>query len=117
MLLLVPALDHANVTDWDTMVEQLRLGMVPFLGRGTMDPTRSLNWMLIGYSTWAQEYPSNTQLFTNATGSKFFPSKTCTEAAKCRLCLQSVPLYCKTRMIQFAFLKRISFFVCRMSTF
>ena len=68
-----------------------------------MDPTRSLNWMLIGYSTRALEYPSNTQLFTNAIGSTFFPSKTCTDAAKCSLCVQAVPLYCKTSMIQFAF--------------
>ena len=99
----LPALHHATVTDWDTMVDQLRLGMVPFLGRGTMDPKRSLNWMLIGYNTHALEYPSTTQLFTKHNGSKFFPSKTCTEAAKCRLCLQAVPLYCKTSMIQFAF--------------
>ena len=97
----MPALDHAMVTDWDTMVSQLRSGIVPFLGRGTKDPTRSLNWMLIGFSTQAQDYPSTTQLFQNAGGSNFFPPTTCTEAAKCRLCLQAVPLYCKASMIEF----------------
>ena len=91
-------MDHAMVTDWDTMIEQLKAGIVPYLNKGTRDPVRSLFWMLIGFNTQAQDYPANTQLFTQSEGSKFFAINDCREAAKCRLCLQAVPINCKKQI-------------------
>ena len=86
----MPAMDHAMATDWDTLVEQLMAGIVPYLSRGTRDPTRSLHWMLIGFNAQVQDYPANTQHFHQAANTKFFSPEMCKEATKCRLCLQAV---------------------------
>ena len=82
-------MEHAAKTEWDTLVEQLRKGVVPYLKPGTRDPTRSLYWMLVGFNVQEQDYPAATQHF-NMSGPKFFTPDTCQMATKCKLCLRGV---------------------------
>ena len=87
----MPAMEHAQNTHWDTMVEQLRQKIVPWLAAGTRDPTQNLNWMLVGFNVALLDYPASTQRFEQQDGTSFWSAATMNEASKCQLCLEAVP--------------------------
>ena len=82
-------MEHAAVTDWDTMCEQLTAGQVPYLTRGTRDPTHCLYWMLVGFDVEEEDYPAGTQHFEMGEPD-YFGANTQQMATKCQLCLQAV---------------------------
>ena len=87
----MPAMEHAQATHWDTMVEQLRQGIVPWLAAGTKDPTKNLNWMMVGFNVPLLDYPADTQRFHQQDGTSFWSPEVMKEASKCQLCLEAVP--------------------------
>ena len=81
-------MEHARMTDWDTLVKQLQAGRVPYLRPGTMDPTHSFYWMLVGFNVQERDYPAAQQFAKE--DHEIFSADICQMATKCQLCLRAV---------------------------